>query len=95
MKKPVAATENAENCDGDSRIHSIEDLTTEGTAQTIFDVILSGGEAGGRDLTSAGCVDVVDGNPYAAGRCGVLFNRIHAALCRTVPRTACAVLRMT
>ena len=58
-------------------------------------VILSGGGAGGRDLTSADRFDVVDGNAAAHEARGISATVLPIDELRRVPRRACALLRMT
>jgi UDP-N-acetylenolpyruvoylglucosamine reductase len=48
-------------------------------------VILSGGEAGAKDLTSAGGKCAVGGINYAAGLPGTPGGAINAGICRKVP----------
>jgi len=61
----------------------------------VVHVILSGGEAGVRDLMNARAGNGADGN--ARGACGRddPVDCIGAGWFRTVPRRACALLRMT
>jgi hypothetical protein len=59
------------------------------------DVILSGGEAGVRDRTTAGRVDVVEGKSRAACSAHDLVCCIATVYGRRVPRRAFALLRMT
>ena len=59
------------------------------------DVIMSGGEAGARDLVSDCSYCSVDGNAFGACSIDDLFRGTGAAGRRTVPRRADALLRMT